>query len=325
MLLHLLRNVIPGPGELVVPMITGFVAETLRVMLKPAHALYTRLNRFLLARPQLDPGDIPMLYNLLHPGAEESAEKDRRWMLKLLLHNLKTADDYALFRKRHVFELLQSLFDSTLATAPGRTLIWAIHQAILQLPAKLPDFVLHTGVFSWLATHLQIAGPEGVSSQQLFEYGGALLRRLGDPPLLRPRLLHSMIFQFSFTVQSVLSRTSLTLDSLLPFFHFAAQQALLAVTRPRLPCAGVAAPILDALIQRTTTEQPSALPQLLDLILQFPCDDLLRLPPPIHALIAAFLTQLPPDRIRASLVQSPLKLDPSTPKYPAWLEFLAEL
>jgi hypothetical protein len=53
------------------PLLCAFVARALPVLLRPGHWLYAGLNSFLLQRPTLDLGDVPMLYGLLNSGAAQ--------------------------------------------------------------------------------------------------------------------------------------------------------------------------------------------------------------------------------------------------------------
>lgn len=67
---------------------TLFVAHNLRALGAPATFTYPIFSRFLLQRPLLDAGDVPLLYNMLHSDADEH-KQERVWMLRFLRDTLR--------------------------------------------------------------------------------------------------------------------------------------------------------------------------------------------------------------------------------------------
>lgn len=119
LLLRALRDSVSAPLERLPTAVVAFAAEALPVLLRPAHSLFPRVSQFILRRPFLDLGEVPMLYPLLLSGTD-SWRADRLFLLRLLRFPPLTDGDLAALRKRHIPSLLLSNLDSFTADAPLR-------------------------------------------------------------------------------------------------------------------------------------------------------------------------------------------------------------
>lgn len=90
-LMQVLRNAVTSKFERIPALIAAFVDQALTVLLTPSHDLYKSVNRFLLQRPALDVGDVPMLYALLNSSTSHHQD-DRMWMLRLLHHGVRSSN-----------------------------------------------------------------------------------------------------------------------------------------------------------------------------------------------------------------------------------------
>ncbi|KAF9438011.1 hypothetical protein BGZ76_010215 [Entomortierella beljakovae] len=127
LLLDSLKNSIEIREDDVAPpripaVITTFVAHALASLLKPDHFMYPHVNRFCLQRPTIDLEDIPMFYSMFN-SSSELHRKERVWMLRLLATSLKTMDDYRLFKRRHVVDLLVAFFNSRLSEPLSKKIV----------------------------------------------------------------------------------------------------------------------------------------------------------------------------------------------------------
>lgn len=140
LLMDALRNAIVERDDGVAPpripaVITAFVTQALTTLLKPDHFMYPHVNKFCLQRPVIDLEDIPMFYSMFN-SSSDNHRKERVWMLRLLATSLKTSEDYKLFRRRHVIDLLVALFNSQLAEPLSKKIV--IEVRILQAHFRLP-------------------------------------------------------------------------------------------------------------------------------------------------------------------------------------------
>lgn len=68
--------------------------------------------RFLMQRPTLDTTDVPMLYNMLY-SSSDNWKKERGWIIRFLSDGMHSTDDWRVFKRRHTWDLLASMFQST--------------------------------------------------------------------------------------------------------------------------------------------------------------------------------------------------------------------
>ncbi|TKY84642.1 hypothetical protein EX895_006544 [Sporisorium graminicola] len=92
---------------------TLFIAHALRSVTTPASFIYPVISHFLLQRPELDVGDVPLLYNLLYT-ASDKYKQERMWMLRFLRDVARSGgrSDWKVFKRRRTWELLASLYDA---------------------------------------------------------------------------------------------------------------------------------------------------------------------------------------------------------------------
>eukprot|EP01134_Creolimax_fragrantissima_P000578 CFRG0578T1 len=154
-LLSVLRDGIENSNERVPALISVFICEALLVLISPDHALYVTINKFMLMRPFLPLDDIPLFYNLLLSG-EDTGIAQQNWMLRWLAFGLVNAEDWTLYKRRHVAELLFSLSDSRLSTKTTRLLVADVFAAASHIPFVANDLFKHAGLAPWLFSKTSI-------------------------------------------------------------------------------------------------------------------------------------------------------------------------
>jgi nucleolar pre-ribosomal-associated protein 1 len=85
--------------------------HALRGIFYPANFIYPHTARFLLQRPTLDLKDVPMLYGMLYSSSDEW-KKERAWIIRFLADGMLSNADWQVFKRRHTWDLLASLFQS---------------------------------------------------------------------------------------------------------------------------------------------------------------------------------------------------------------------
>jgi len=116
LILGLLRDaVMPSDGEVPVRLpsyTTLLLAHALRGVFYPSNFIYPLTARFLLQRPRLDVNDVPMLYNMLFSSGDHW-KKDRAWIIRFLADGMQSTADWRVFKRRHTWDLLASMFQSS--------------------------------------------------------------------------------------------------------------------------------------------------------------------------------------------------------------------
>ena len=86
--------------------------HALRGIFYPSNFIYPRTSRFLLQRPELDIGDVPMLFSMLYSSSDEW-KKERGWIIRMLADGMVSTADWRVLKRRHTWDLLASLFQSS--------------------------------------------------------------------------------------------------------------------------------------------------------------------------------------------------------------------
>ncbi|ORX86349.1 hypothetical protein BCR32DRAFT_290074 [Anaeromyces robustus] len=133
--------------------ISLFIARSLLIFTKPDHYMYPLVNRFLLQRPWIDLEDIPLLYNLLY-SSSDNYKQERIWILKLLSSGFQDKDDFKPYRRRHVSNLLNSLFHSNLSDISIRKYIIEIFLKLSSNSSIIVDLIIQYGLLSWIQSSL---------------------------------------------------------------------------------------------------------------------------------------------------------------------------
>ena len=90
---------------------TLHLAHALRGVFYPAMFTYPLTARFLLQRPELDAGDVPLLYSTLY-SADEGWRRERAWMVRFLADGMVGRHEWRVLRRRHTWDLVASIFQS---------------------------------------------------------------------------------------------------------------------------------------------------------------------------------------------------------------------
>jgi nucleolar pre-ribosomal-associated protein 1 len=92
---------------------TLLLMHALRAIFSPSNFIYPVTARFLLQRPTLDTTDVPMLFGMLYSSSDDNWKKERGWMIRFLADGMVGSEDWRVLKRRHTWDLLASLFQST--------------------------------------------------------------------------------------------------------------------------------------------------------------------------------------------------------------------
>lgn len=111
-----LRDTFPSLSHDPAPRLPSYTALVLvhavRGIFYPFGFIYPLTARFLLQRPELDIDDVPMLYGMLYSSSEDW-KKERGWMIRFLADGMMCTKDWRVFKRRHTWDLLSSIFQSS--------------------------------------------------------------------------------------------------------------------------------------------------------------------------------------------------------------------
>ncbi|GAA6009612.1 hypothetical protein JCM10207_004124 [Rhodosporidiobolus poonsookiae] len=147
-------------GEAIPASIALFLAHCTALLGQPDSALYQAFQRFLLQRATVDLRDVPMFYIMLYSSNtdEFAAEprEERRWMVRYLTEGLVRTQDWKIYRRRQVFELVASLFQASQGDAPLRKLILRFLVRATTIPTAARELLSRNGLLGWVAAQVPL-------------------------------------------------------------------------------------------------------------------------------------------------------------------------
>jgi len=162
---------------------TLFLAHALQALANPSHFTYPLFTRFLLQRPVIDDGDLPMLYNMLSSSSESSV-RERDWMLRFLRDCIRSGGrlEWRIFKRRHVWELICSLYTSSIKGEGRNSTIRELLLAVAQLPHAGKELLGRKHVLAWMTQAIALSQrPKTVASPFWLRLAATLLdKRSGE-------------------------------------------------------------------------------------------------------------------------------------------------
>ncbi|KAK7040796.1 hypothetical protein VNI00_009702 [Paramarasmius palmivorus] len=175
-ILSLLRDAlaaVPSSTPGVTPRLPSYttllLAHALRGVFYPSNFTYPLTAKFLLQRPQLDITDVPLLYSMLYSSTDENGQwkKDRAWMLRFLTDGMQGRDDWRVFRRRHTWDLVASLFESEQRDRAMRRGVLELLANLTCIPDAAMSLLLKSGLLSWI--EIQVSNKDAIKREHELE------------------------------------------------------------------------------------------------------------------------------------------------------------
>ncbi|KAI5885092.1 uncharacterized protein SCHCODRAFT_02753782 [Schizophyllum commune H4-8] len=138
---------------------TLILAHALRAIFYPTNFIYPLTARFLLQRPLLDVDDVPMLYGMLYSSGDDW-KKERGWILKFLADGMCGTDDWRVFKRRHTWDLLASMFQSAGKDKALRSGVLEVLANLTCVPQAVTSLIIKSGLLSWIEMQTRDARDE---------------------------------------------------------------------------------------------------------------------------------------------------------------------
>jgi nucleolar pre-ribosomal-associated protein 1 len=182
-ILNLLKNALPSPLEEKPTRLPSYASlillHALRAIFYPSNFIYPLTARFLLQRPELDTNDVPMLYAMLYSSSDDW-KKERGWIMGFLADGMMSTDDWRVLQRRHTWDILSSLFQSSEKERALRNEILEVRlshvfvdpisfsvQVLANITCNsqaVTSLVLKSGLLQWIEMQLlNASGEEGVA------------------------------------------------------------------------------------------------------------------------------------------------------------------
>ncbi|CAK5281477.1 unnamed protein product [Mycena citricolor] len=153
--LNVLRNAISEsePAKRLPSYATLTIAHALRGIFYPAHFTYPLTARFLLQRPSIDLTDVPLLYGMLYSSSDDW-KKERGWIIRFIADGMSSSDDWRVLKRRHTWELLATLFQSSEEDQSLRNAILEVLANVTCNRQATTSLLLKSNLLQWIETQL---------------------------------------------------------------------------------------------------------------------------------------------------------------------------
>ncbi|KAF8838207.1 hypothetical protein BDN67DRAFT_955439 [Paxillus ammoniavirescens] len=173
--LRLLRNVMPpsanaqDPPRRLPTYASLILLHALRGIFYPSNFIYPRTARFLLQRPELDVSDVPMLFGMLYSSSDEW-KKERGWIIRMLGDGMASTEDWKVLKRRHTWDLVASLFQSSKHDVALRTGILEILANLTCNSQACTSLILKSSLLSWIEMQLgDVVDTESIAWLRILE------------------------------------------------------------------------------------------------------------------------------------------------------------
>ncbi|KIJ58791.1 hypothetical protein HYDPIDRAFT_119198 [Hydnomerulius pinastri MD-312] len=156
---RLLKNVMHPPANAREPprrlptYASLILLHALRGIFYPSNFIYPRTARFLLQRPELDVSDVPMLFGMLYSSSDEW-KGERGWIVRLLGDGMASAEDWKVLRRRHTWDLVATLFQSSGRDKNLRAGMLEILANLMSNSHACTSLVLKSSLLIWIEMNI---------------------------------------------------------------------------------------------------------------------------------------------------------------------------
>lgn len=130
--------------------VSTFLAKTSLVATQPLNPLYAPLQKFFMAKEQLDLKTIPE-FTMLFNSSDINHKVQRHWILEVTRDGLRTDFDMEIASKCSLFRILFYFYGSSICDPITKTLILQVIKANTKIPKAGLFLCKNAGLLVWLA------------------------------------------------------------------------------------------------------------------------------------------------------------------------------
>ncbi|KAI8146468.1 ribosome 60S biogenesis N-terminal-domain-containing protein [Fennellomyces sp. T-0311] len=154
MLLNELKNSIVDRSDSdipprIPPTVTVCVAQAVAILMQPGHYMYTHISRWILRSPSFDMNFVPM-FTFLFTSATPTHRKERLWLLHVLGSSIWTREDYKVFSRNRIWDMIATFYNSALADHTSRKAVVEIMSRAIRIPDVAVSLIRNHGLMAWI-------------------------------------------------------------------------------------------------------------------------------------------------------------------------------
>ncbi|KAI9011983.1 ribosome 60S biogenesis N-terminal-domain-containing protein [Phycomyces nitens] len=168
-LLDVFKNSIVGRSSNDVPpripaAVTVCVAHALSIILHPGHYMLPSLAKWMTQSAAFDFNYVP-LFGLIFSSSSENHKKERLWMLRVLSSSMRTYEDYKMFSRQRIWDMIAVFYSSALADQSSKKAIVEIMEQATSIPSVSGSLIKYNGLLAWIHQILALS-PDAEEAQQ---------------------------------------------------------------------------------------------------------------------------------------------------------------